>query len=89
MVAVVKKKSMIIKKDKIFSSGKICLGAGNSVAPVRNTAESAPILASQAKVVENTAEYVVLELTCQCGTAMRLRCNYADITLPGLARHAD
>ncbi len=85
MVSILNKKSTIIRKENTVVSGKICLGAGSPVAPVRNPAASAPISPAQAKVVENTAEYVLIELQCQCGEVMNLKCNYADIAIPGLS----
>ena len=32
----------------------------------------------QARIVENQPDYVVIEISCACGTKLRLKCDYAD-----------
>lgn len=81
MVSMLNRKSKIIKKHQTAASGSICLGAGSPVAPVRNSASSAPVSTAQATVIENTESYVVIELTCSCGDKIKLKCNYADLAI--------
>ena len=39
------------------------------------------------EVIENTAEYVTLEITCTCGEKTRLKCRYAQPLTTGTAEH--
>ena len=42
----------------------------------------AALVEPQARLVESKPEFAVIEITCSCGTAMRLRCEYAGNEAP-------
>ncbi len=66
----------ILKRDDVKFEGQFHLDmahAGSGL-PQQGRAGSAT---PQVNVVENHAEYAVIEVTCSCGARTRLRCEYA------------
>lgn len=66
----------ILKSDDVKLEGQFHLdveNAGLDVPKQRAAASSAP----QVRILENQAEYAVIEVTCSCGTTMSLKCEYA------------
>lgn len=67
----------ILKRDDVKLEGQFHLEVmktGSSLPHQGGTALAAP----QVRIVENRPEFAVIEITCYCGTAMQLRCEYAD-----------
>ena len=67
----------ILKSSEVEISGKIVLEidhagscASGTAAAVREMGETI------AKVIETTASYATIELTCGCGTKSYIQCNY-------------
>jgi hypothetical protein len=73
----------ILKGQDVELQGQYRLEAGQvaSSKTVSSPAQtgSAP---KQARIIENHPDYVVLEVTCSCGTKMVLRCEYAGDQTP-------
>ena len=73
----------ILKKDDVELDGQyqLDLGSGKFEAP-----ESAhihtPVSEPQARIIENQPEYVVIEVTCSCGTKVCVKCEYSDKEMP-------
>ena len=67
----------ILKSDDVKLEGQFHL-------EVMKTASSLPLQAGtglaapKVRIVENLPEFAVIEITCSCGTAMQLRCEYAN-----------
>ena len=40
--------------------------------------KSTAVVAAQAHIVESHPQFVVIEITCSCGTKTSLKCEYAD-----------
>jgi len=72
----------VLKKSQVQVCGAVRVPAGVAVAPVRaessasDRPHTARTQAAQARVVEATGEYAVIEVTCGCGEQMQIRCNY-------------
>jgi len=69
----------IIKADSVTLKGRIQLGAAAGKAIKDKNAVLSP---SQARIVETSGEYAVIEVTCPCGTKMYLKCEYASAQPP-------
>jgi hypothetical protein len=69
----------ILKKQQVKEGGRFRIPArpvgatGVAGIPRPATAGGTP----QAKVVENTADYAILEVICGCGQTLYIQCNYA------------
>lgn len=76
--------SGILRKEQVQVSGSVRLGSGSLVAPVRthetpaqaDTCATDQNYEAEAKVLESTAEYVLVEVQCKCGEKMQLKCRY-------------
>ena len=73
----------LVKHDRVDVNGSIHLGpAGSVAAPVPQVAAiSDPSLHSQmqeARLVESTAEYAILEVVCGCGCKSQIQCHYVN-----------
>ncbi len=67
----------VLKANDINIQGSVCLGLGQSPkkqVPAGSVAACTP----NAGIVEKTADFAVIEITCSCGTKTRIRCDYAD-----------
>ena len=80
---MLKTQGHIIKSGDIEIQGSIQLGlTGPSVS--RSTAgRQAEVSANhQVTILENTAQFAVLEITCGCGEKIRVRCEYSNAQPP-------
>ena len=71
------KVSRVLKKDEVTVEGQRHLdvaGSGTNMQQGRVAAASA----AQARVVENSSEFAVIEVTCSCGEKTQLKCLYAN-----------
>ncbi len=71
------KVSRVLKKDEVTVEGQRHLdvaGSGTNMQQGRVAAASA----AQARVVENSSEFAVIEVTCSCGKKTHLKCLYAN-----------
>lgn len=66
----------VLKAQDIKMQGSFHLDVGHPVGKVGN-AVSTPSVSPQVFVVENHADFAILEITCKCGTKTRIRCEYA------------
>ena len=66
----------ILKSDEVKLEGRFLLDvvqAGSDLPKQQVAASSAP----QVRILENQAEYAVIEVTCSCGTRMSIKCEYS------------
>jgi len=71
------KVSRVLKKDEVTVEGQRHLdvaGSGTNMQQGRVAAASA----AHARVVENSSEFAVIEVTCSCGKKTHLKCLYAN-----------
>lgn len=69
----------VIKKKKAHICGAVRLCAGEKNAPVRPTTPSraAPQGTIQARLIDSTSEYALIEVVCSCGAKTQIQCRYA------------
>ena len=68
----------IIKKDKIKLSGTVRVTPGERNAFVRLTiSRTVPPGPVQARVVESSRDYAIIEVVCSCGCKTHIQCQYA------------
>jgi len=68
----------IIKKDKIKLSGTVRVIPGERNAPVRpTTPRTVPPGPVQARIVESSSDYAIIEVVCSCGCKTHIQCQYA------------
>jgi hypothetical protein len=65
----------ILKSDDVRFEGRLLLDVCGTKPRVAKQAGAAR--EPTVRVVENNAEFAVVEITCSCGTKTRLRCDYA------------
>jgi hypothetical protein len=67
----------VLKADEVKIEGTYRLDINR---PVKRAANPGTSVSSspQVRIVENNAEYVVVELTCGCGNKTRVRCEYGQ-----------
>lgn len=65
----------ILKSGEVKLEGKFQLEIGTNIASSADTG-SANTTALQANIVENTAEFVILEVICSCGSKTHIKCQY-------------
>jgi hypothetical protein len=66
----------VLKSDKVKLQGRLQLDfmqPGLHQPKTKTVVSAAP----QARIVENNPEFVVIEVTCPCGTRTQLKCNHA------------
>jgi len=71
------KVSRVLKKDAVTVEGQRHLdvaGSGTNMQQGRAAVAGAP----QAKIVENSSEFAVIEVTCSCGRKSHIKCQYAN-----------
>jgi len=74
---MVKTAGRILKSEDCKLEGQFHLDATQAGLGLRRqkiAASSAP----QVRMLENTPEYAVIEITCSCGARISVRCEYAD-----------
>ena len=64
----------ILKAEKVKLQGQYHLDIAQTSPNTKAVISRAP----QARIVENSADYAVLEITCGCGTKTHVRCDYSD-----------
>ena len=73
----------ILKNEDVILQGQYHLGAGRSEVgenePLQKNAVSA---STRASIVEDHPEFTVLEVTCTCGSKIRVKCEYANAKTP-------
>jgi hypothetical protein len=67
----------ILKNEDVVMQGQCFLGASGDSAS-RNNIRKTPTGRSQIKIVESRDDYVVLSVTCPCGTETLIKCEYAQ-----------
>ncbi len=67
----------ILKSDDVKLEGQFHLEVMKSASSLPHQGDIA-LAAPQVRIVENLPEFAVIEITCSCGTAMQLRCEYTD-----------
>lgn len=68
----------ILKADEVIVEGRFCL----NLDPPGQKSSSEILSRSvhpQVRLVEKNPDYAVMEITCSCGSKIRIRCDY-DIT---------
>jgi hypothetical protein len=65
----------VLKSSEVKLEGKFQLKIDADAAPAAN-AGSANSVALQVNIVENTAEFAIIEVTCSCGSKTRVKCQY-------------
>ncbi len=74
----------VLKKHQVKEGGRLRLPA-RSGGVAGGSGTHRPVSAGgipQAKVVESTADYAILEVSCGCGQTLYIQCNYALPTSP-------
>lgn len=74
---MVDKISRVLKKDEVTVEGQRHLdvaGGKTNMQQGRVAAVGVP----QARIVENSSEFTVIEVTCSCGRKTHLKCQYAN-----------
>ena len=67
----------ILKADEVKLQGQYHLDLGQS--PQAVTGVKKPVsAAAQVRIVENNADYAVVEVICKCGTKTQIRCDYRE-----------
>lgn len=67
----------IIKKERITLSGTVRINPGERNAPVRpTTPRTVPPGPVQARIVESSRDYAVIEVVCSCGCKTNIQCQY-------------
>ena len=61
----------IVKKNQVRRVEASASDANGPAAPADGAARH------QARIIEQNDDHAVVEITCACGTTMRLRCDYA------------
>jgi len=71
----------ILKSDEVEIDGRCHLDIGHAFSPAQHS-RSNNIVAAKAKILDNTNEYALIELTCACGRKTLVRCDYGDASAP-------
>jgi len=71
------KVSRVLKKDEVTVEGQRHLDVAGSRTNMQQ-GRVAAASAAQARVVENSSEFAVIEVTCSCGKKTHLKCLYAN-----------
>lgn len=69
----------ILKGNEVELQGRFVLGSGPAAQNQINKkpANSAP----QARIVQNSPEFVIVEVTCPCGTKTNIKCEYNTLSV--------
>lgn len=72
-------KSDAVKVEGTFNLGAESAATATATATSPNTPKANPgSVKTQASIIENNPEFVLIELTCSCGTKTHVKCQYAD-----------
>lgn len=73
-------KSAVIKNSQAKITGKVKLEKGRlkPCCSADSNGEKVSTPPKQVSVVETTKDYILLEIGCECGNSIKLKCNYAD-----------
>lgn len=71
------KVSRVLKKDEVIVEGQRHLDVDVSRANMQQGVGAATG-AAQVRIVENSSEFAVIEVTCSCGKKTHLKCQYAN-----------
>jgi hypothetical protein len=66
----------ILKSDDVKLEGQFHLDLMKAASNLPHPA-AAVLTEPKVRIVENNPEFAVIEITCSCGNAMQLRCEYA------------
>ena len=76
---MIKTQGHIIKSGDIEIQGSIQLGlAGHSASTPASGRQAAISADPKVAILENTAQFAVLEITCGCGEKIRVKCEYSN-----------
>ena len=64
----------ILKAEQVKFQGQYHLDIAHSSQNAKAGISGVP----RARIVENSADYAVLEITCGCGAKTHVRCDYSD-----------
>lgn len=67
----------ILKNEDVLMQGQYFLGASGDSA-CRNNIKTASAGQSKVRIVESRDDYVILSVTCPCGTETLIKCEYAQ-----------
>jgi hypothetical protein len=69
----------ILKGEEVKLEGQFHLDAAQAGTTMARPNENRILRATpQVRIVQNHPEFVVIEVTCSCGTKMNVKCEYAD-----------
>lgn len=70
----------VLKSSAVSVSGTVRIGPHIAVGGARGlpAGKTPPTAAPQARLVEKTDTYAVIEVTCGCGQKVSVLCEYAD-----------
>lgn len=82
-MSMIRTSGRILKSENVELEGQYHLDVApadfTKAAPQQTEAVSVPM---QARILENHPDYVVIEVTCSCGTRTVLKCEYAGAQTP-------
>ena len=68
----------ILKAEAVKLQGHSRCDVGGA-SPQQSVSADKPVSAApQVRIVENTAEYAIVEMTCRCGVKTQVRCEYGQ-----------
>ena len=65
----------VLKSSKVKLEGKFQLKIDADSTPAANSGGANNAIL-QANIVENTAEFAIIEVICSCGSKTRIKCQY-------------
>jgi hypothetical protein len=71
----------VLKKGNVELQGQFRL----DIIPIKQgspKSKGAELAAPQSRIVENCPEFAIIEITCSCGSKLRLKCEYANNSKP-------
>ena len=71
----------VLKAAEVTLNGPLQLGIDPVAAPPCTGPRSAPA-SSTVRLVQNHADYAIIEITCPCGRSTQVRCDYAAASPP-------
>jgi hypothetical protein len=67
----------VLKSSNVELQGRLQLDIA-SPPPGVAKAKGAKLITPQVRIVENSPEFAVMEITCSCGSKINVRCEYAN-----------
>jgi hypothetical protein len=68
--------AQVLKADKVSFEGQVHLDLDKYKQSRKDIPPSQP---TQPRILEDTPEYVVIEITCSCGQKVLLKCTYKNV----------